>query len=74
MNNRIDLSKMKKIKRSEKQRRRIPEQARLIVACATDGEDISDYAKELKEKWVKGEITMEERKKLLIEHCTKRGG
>lgn len=48
-------------------RRKIAEQARLI-AKSSDGVDISSYAYELKERYVCGEISMDERKTLLLKH------
>jgi hypothetical protein len=54
-----------------KKRAQTSKQARLI-AMSNDGIDISGYAKELKDKWVKGEITMEERKFLLLNRYKKK--
>lgn len=75
INDCIDISSILKVDVTNeiqlKKRAQTSKQARLI-AMSNDGVDISGYAKELKDKWVKGEITMEERKCLLLSRYKKK--
>lgn len=50
---------------------KVLEQAQIIVK-ASDGIGISSFAKELNEKWINGEITKSEEKKLLFNRYNKK--
>lgn len=68
------LEKEEKLKISEQEkerRRKISEQAQIIVK-ASDGRGISSFAKELNEKWINGEITKAEEKRILFNRYNKK--